>query len=136
MVLKKVYDHNQPLPTRVTTTITSIASFLATCRSLYLHYRWGLTVSACRTPRTCSLADDCRKYTWCRPTMARPVHCRSPLSAVPIATLGVDSVKVAVADSTVLSVMADQYKCSDKTPRWFRPVVLKIQLFELFTNCL
>lgn len=62
--------------------------------------------------------------------MARLVHYRSRLPlAVPIATPGVDWAKVVVVDSTVLSAMAGRYKCSDKTPRWFRPVVLKAQLF-------
>lgn len=106
----------------------STATLSPACRSLYLHCR-GSTVSACRTPRTCSSVDDCRRCTYYKPTKARLVHPdhyhSRPSSAAPAAMPVVDSVGAAVADSAVSSATTGRYKCPDKTPRWSRPMVLK-----------
>jgi len=117
-------------PTRrftITTITRSTATLSSIYRNLYLHWR-DSTVSACRTPRTCSSADDCQRCTWCRPTKAHPVppdHCYSRSSAVPTAMPVVDSVGAVVADSMVSSAMIGRYKCPGKTLRWSRPMVLE-----------
>lgn len=122
------------MPTR------STATFSPVCQSVYLHCRRGSTVSAYRTPRTYSSVDDCQRCTWCRPTRARPVrpgrcHSRSS-SAAPVAMPAVDSVSAAVADSAVSSATTGRYKCPDKTPRWSRPMVLKVRVvrYEFFAS--
>lgn len=116
-----------PPPTAMMTAARSTVSLWTTCFALYLR-RQNSTVSACHIPRTCSSTDDCRRCTWCRPTMARPVppDCyRSCSSLGPFATLAADLVMAAVAGSAVSSTTTARYKCPGKIPRWSRPVVLK-----------
>lgn len=115
-------------------TMRSTAIVSSVCWSLYLHCRRDSTVSACHTPRTCSSMDDCRRCTWCKPTKAPlvpPGHYRSrPSSAVPAATLVVDSASGAVANLAFSLATTDRYKCPDKTPRWSRPMVLKVRVIR------
>lgn len=111
------------MPTRLTATLSPV------CWSLYLHCRHGSTVSAYRTPRTCSSVDGYQRCTWYRPTRARPVRYHSRSSSVALVAMpAVDSVGAAVADSAVSSATTGRYKCPDKTPRWFRPMVLKVRV--------
>lgn len=100
------------------------------CAALYLCWHRNSTVSACRILRSCSLADDCRTYTSCRPMTARrdhPGRSRSP-SAGSAATPAADSARVVVVNFAVSLATAGRYKCLGKTPRWSRPVVLKSEI--------
>lgn len=136
-----------PPPQTTTTTITTkpilTISHLTNCYVVaaalaYLHCRQpDSTIAACRIPRICSLTDDYRRCTWCKPTTvrrARPDHHRRSSSSwiAAAATLVADS--ATVVDSAASSAMADRYKCPGKTPRWSHPAVLRAKSSIIVTR--
>lgn len=130
---KVTSSHSRP-PTMTTWSVRLSPSTAAAARVVaYLRCRCP-TASACRTPRTCSSADGCRRCTWYRPTTVHPVlpcrRCRgavSSSSASPAATPEVDSVRAAAGSGAPgsSSATADRYKCLGRIPRWSRPTVLQ-----------